>query len=710
MGFVTPALLGGAALIGLPILLHLIMRREVKLLKFPALRFVQQRRSLNQHRLQLRHWLLLALRCAIIALLAMALARPILRGAGMAGKADMPVATVLVFDNSPRMEYQHENNSRLEWAKKLGAWILSQLPAEGRVSVMDRTGRQRGQDLDRNAAELRVERLETSASVRPLEDALRDAANWVGEQRDYRGEIYVFTDLSAEAWPEATLAEFRKRLDELPGTNVYLIDVGVKEPTNSGLGALRLSSQQLAAGGLLQLETDLTATGKAAARGEAVVQLYLDSPSGQPEKRGQQVVKPNDTGTAPVEFSLSGLNLGTHQGVLRVAGSDALPCDDARYFTVDVRPASKLLLLGQTEDDTLFLREALAPKSAAGLVQSKFECQTAQFDQLDDLKLSEFAAVMLVDPPPLTGSRWQALVSYVETGGGVGIFLGRQARRDEMNQAEAQKLLPAALRRQSRDATYLRPVAVEHPVLAGLRDVADSVPWSEFPVFTYWELEAGAKDAYVVAAYANDKPALIERPIGAGRVLMMTTSVSDPAHNDPWNLLPTNPDPWPFLALVNGIADYLAGAGDAQLNYVAGQTALLRLRPEEQVASYVLDIPGSSPVRQTLTPGQQDLTIASIEALGNYRVRAGGEQGKLDRGFSVNLPAEMGLLDRVPPEKIAEALGEERVRVARTPEEIEVRVGLGRVGREVFPALILAMALALGAEQWLANRFYRTEP
>ena len=55
MGFVTPALLGGAALIALPIVLHLIMRREAKLLKFPALRFVQQRRSLNQHRLQLRH-------------------------------------------------------------------------------------------------------------------------------------------------------------------------------------------------------------------------------------------------------------------------------------------------------------------------------------------------------------------------------------------------------------------------------------------------------------------------------------------------------------------------------------------------------------------------------------------------------------------------------------------------------------------------------
>ena len=93
MGFVTPALLGGAALIAVPIVLHLIMRREAQQLQFPALRFVQQRRTMNQHRLRLRHWLLLALRCAIIALLAFALARPTLRGSGAAGKEDAPVAS-----------------------------------------------------------------------------------------------------------------------------------------------------------------------------------------------------------------------------------------------------------------------------------------------------------------------------------------------------------------------------------------------------------------------------------------------------------------------------------------------------------------------------------------------------------------------------------------------------------------------------------------
>jgi Aerotolerance regulator N-terminal len=715
MGFVTPALLGGAALIAMPIALHLIMRREAQKLRFPALRFVQQRRNVNQHRLRLRHLLLLALRCAIIALLAFALARPTLRGSSAAGKEGVPVASALVFDNSLRMDYQHANRSRLDEAKDLAGWLLEQLPADSPVTVVDRAGRQRGQDLDRSAAELRIERLENSAAVRPMEDALNDAVRWLQDKPDYRGEIYVFTDLAGEAWPESMRVEFAKQLDASPGTNIYLIDVGAEQPRNLGLGALRLSTERLAPGGVLQIETEMTearapASGENAIDlppGEIAVELYMESDTGETLKRGQQIVALGSARSSAVTFPLSNLELGTHQGFVRLAGNDALASDDVRYFTIDVRPPTNVLLLGETDDDVLFLREAIAPSGDAELNQSKFACTFGEFKQIGELVLAEYAAVCLVDPPPLPAEAWQALVNYAESGGGVGVFLGRRARRDEMNGSEPQVLLPARLRWQSHEETYLRPVAVEHLALAELRDLGDTVPWPEFPVFKYWELEAGAEQAHVVASFANGKPALVERQVGAGRVMLMTTPVSDPAYDDPWNLLPTAPEPWPFLALANGVAEYLTAAGNARLNYLAGQAVVLRLAPEEQVASYALQMPDRSAVRQSLAPGQQDVAIAAAEMLGNYRVRAGGRAGRLDRGFSVNLPAEITRLDRVPGDEIVKAIGDRRTRIARTRDDIEVRIGLARVGRELFPWLILAVALVLALEQLLANRFYR---
>ena len=72
MAFMHAALLGGIALIAVPIVLHLIMRQKPKHLEFPALRFIKQRENSNRRRLRLRHLLLLLLRCAAIALLAFA--------------------------------------------------------------------------------------------------------------------------------------------------------------------------------------------------------------------------------------------------------------------------------------------------------------------------------------------------------------------------------------------------------------------------------------------------------------------------------------------------------------------------------------------------------------------------------------------------------------------------------------------------------------
>ena len=79
-------------LAAVPFVLHLIMRRKPVKREFPALRFLRQRAVANRRRLRLNHILLLLLRMAAIALLALALARPVLRGAGWLASGEGPVA------------------------------------------------------------------------------------------------------------------------------------------------------------------------------------------------------------------------------------------------------------------------------------------------------------------------------------------------------------------------------------------------------------------------------------------------------------------------------------------------------------------------------------------------------------------------------------------------------------------------------------------
>ena len=94
MTFINPLLLAGTALVAIPIVLHLIMRRKPRHLEFPALRFLLRRHDTNQRRLRLRHLLLLLLRAAAVALLAMALARPSLNLSGVLAAATDPLPTV----------------------------------------------------------------------------------------------------------------------------------------------------------------------------------------------------------------------------------------------------------------------------------------------------------------------------------------------------------------------------------------------------------------------------------------------------------------------------------------------------------------------------------------------------------------------------------------------------------------------------------------
>ena len=75
-------LIATAALVGLPILLHLLMKQEPKRLPFPALRLLKIKQKTNQRKLRLRHFLLLALRMLLIALFGLALYQPTLMSDG----------------------------------------------------------------------------------------------------------------------------------------------------------------------------------------------------------------------------------------------------------------------------------------------------------------------------------------------------------------------------------------------------------------------------------------------------------------------------------------------------------------------------------------------------------------------------------------------------------------------------------------------------
>ncbi|MEX0977610.1 MAG: BatA domain-containing protein, partial [Pirellulales bacterium] len=234
MTFLHVAFLGGALAIAVPIVLHLIMRKQPKHLEFPALRFIKLRESANRRQMRLRHWLLLALRCALIGLLALALARPSIVASGMLGDQEAPLAAALVFDTNPRMQYRQNNQTRLEVAQETAGWLLPQLPADSEVAVVDSRSGTAAFAVDLGAARQRIERLNANMMSQPLSVAVESAVRLVGESSKQRKEVYIFTDLSRAAWSADAMRAMSALLRQQTGVGVYVIDVGVIDPSNFG--------------------------------------------------------------------------------------------------------------------------------------------------------------------------------------------------------------------------------------------------------------------------------------------------------------------------------------------------------------------------------------------------------------------------------------------------------------------------------------------
>ncbi len=707
MGFLTPWLLAGTALIAVPVILHLVMRRQPRLLEFPALQFIRRRQEANRRRMNLRHWLLLALRCALIAGLAIALARPTLKGSGLRGKEGAPLAVALVVDNSLRMQVVHQSETRQQVATEMAQWLVGQLPEDAQVAVIDLSRMSGGFVVDANTAESRIRTLTPESNPRPLEDAVREAVELVADREDYRQEVFLFTDQSASAWNESALQSIGQLLAEAPDVRLYVVDVGVEGVRNVSLAPLEIRNSTLRPGEPLTIRVSLDAVGTTEA---ALVEVALENGVGEPVKRGQQLAEFDEKGQAEATFELGDLPLGIHQGTVRLAESDSLEVDNTRYFTVEVRPPADVLLLAEHNRDALFLREALQPSFSDDRQQGRFSCTVQRFAGATAVDFKDFQAVCLIDPPALSDELWKALADYANDGNGVGIFLGHRARLAGFNDSSAQMLLPGTLELRSRYATYLRPRGLDHPALSGLRDYAEEIPWQIYPVWQYWQFADLAGDTYVVARFANNQPALLERPVGRGRVLTLATPISDPMEpqgRQPWNLLPTGPEPWPFLALSNQLVGYLAQSEREQHMFFAGETVNLRLAAHQRVAGYALYLPGGQTVRRKLSAGEETIGISTTGDLGNYRIASGGESRLLDLGFSVNVAPDVTNLARVDPQALTDALPAHQLKIARSLDDVQRYVDIGRSGRELFSWAITLVALVWGTEHLLANRFYR---
>lgn len=712
-------LAAGAALAALPVILHLFMRQTPKHIVFPALRLIRQRQKKSRKRLRIKNWLLLLARAALIALMALALARPSLVTQATLGAEEVPTALGLVFDTSLSMGYKEKpDRNLLDEAKERALEILKKLPDTSQVFVVDSAEPGVPVALSPAAARKQIDGLTLRAANRPLNAAVGQAYEGVAGSDRPRHEVYVLTDLARSSWNSSQPVEGLERIKKVKsGVSTFVLRLTPKGAHDVAVVAAEPSTSVAIRGEPVEVRAKLRSLGPATKR---VAEFYLDG-----VKKDQKSVDLPANGEVEVRFQTPRLDPGValHQGEVRIGGApDPLAFDDNRYFSFTVEPAKRVLIVSDRPIDSVFVAYALDPDPATLAPGTPRTCQVerptpAEFAAMTVDVLKVYTGVFLLNVSAPGESTWEMLNAYVRQGGGLVIGLGDLTPPERYNSGSAASLLPATLveRKRPLPRTTFGSVADNtHPLFRAYPKELDAL-LSAVPVFQHWGVKpsegAGTR---TLLSYVDGAPALIERTFRGpktGRVLLWTTPLSrrtDTRSNAAWNEFPLAD--WPFFHLMNQTVPYLAGSTADRLNYEAGEEVSLPNDPSRRFTNYsVLGPESKTPYRLSPPTGIEPLAVPAPQFVGQWKVTASASDGKTATlGFSVNppvketesLPLETGHLDLLFG-------GKGGYKLADSPESLERIVRIDKVGREIFPWIMVLILMVVTAEGLLANRFYR---
>jgi hypothetical protein len=644
--------------------------------------------------------------------------------------SDLPIAAVFLFDTSLSMQYTQGGRTRLDEAKRIALEHIDSLPPRSRIAVGETSSTLPILfQADLVGARSKIKGLAVQPVSQPLNDRLlaalsiqeQDQGRTLDEQssvpqesrRDrYIREVYVFTDLAATAWRSGGAELLQQELKRLSWIGVYVIDVGETAPLDLGITDLSLSRQTIPEGGLLTIDATVSVVGLE--ESEKTIELLLRGRDGQLIKQGQQTIKVGGQQGARVPLTVASLSGPVQHGEVRLVSSDPLPMNDVRYFTVAVKPPPKVLLVAPNGTVGDYLKEALVPTGIEKSGKARYVLDDIRPNKLAGTRFSEYSVVVLNSVPALSEPTWKSLHQFVSHGGGLAVILGSSALINEPNGVDAvsynseaaKSLLPAEL---VATLSFLPPQNLDprnlnHPALRKLEEFGAAGELAAVEIRKHWTVHL-ADGAQVLMSYSNEKadPALIERRVGSGRVVMLTTA----ADLRGWNDLPRS---WSFLVLADQLMQYLTGDNEATFNALAGQDVLLRADSEPPLTNYLVRKPSGQQLPGTVAAGSSTIRISETDQLGAYDVMSADPQSSFASGFSVNVSAAESDLRRLHNDDLEQMFGEKRVSLARDMATLQRHVATGRLGEEVYPLLLLLALIAFCGEHFVANWFYHEEP
>ena len=689
MAFLAPLFFAGLVALAVPILVHLTHKERKDVVVFPSLMFLTKIPYQAVRRQRIRNWLLFAMRCLALILLAFAFARPFLTRAASAAPVRGVGAKelVILLDRSYSMSYGDRWSRATDAARR----AITGLGANDRASLVlfDGTASSAGEPTaDKAILNAAVDAAKPSAGITRYEPAFKLAQRVLAESRLPRREVLLISDFQRVGWDG-------RDSPSLPaGTKVDTINLADAKTSNvavTGVDFRRDYAEDRERVGI----TARLVNRSAEPRPRHSVTLELN---GRTVETKQVDLAAN--AAASVEFAAAPLPSGTTRGVVRAA-DDQLPRDNAFYFAISRGQALSVLIIDHREGGaprSLYVERALGIGD-----QPSFRVTTKRLGSVTAADFAGRSLILLNDSDLPGGDLGRRLVEYVQNGGGLLVAMGdRSAPRDRP--AYAAELLPATAdapvdRTADRGGT-LGYVDRSHPIFE-LFSAPRSGDFSTPRFYRYRSMTPAPGDEQI-ARFDDGHVALLARKVGRGRVLVTSSSF-----DGIWNDLPLQPV---FLPIAHQLAKYAAAYADERPWSIVGQVANLpgifrdSTGPGDAAtqAEYVAVAPSGERTRLAGTARRS----VELTEQGFYEVQRAGSRGE-PRTVAVNVDLAESDLTSVEPQLLTGAMVA-RANADTTAGAAEAATPVERERRQGFWwYLLAAVLLLLVAETMLSNQLSR---
>jgi hypothetical protein len=525
MGFLSPAYLFALAAVGVPVWLHLARRRKLVPVPFSSLRYLKRASARMRRRARVEDIALLLARCLLVALLALALARPVLSSRRSVFGLEWPRAVVVVVDATASMNWHGASGTRLSQAKRQAADWIGNLSPSDKVALWvltDHLEKPVPEPVADHRLVLRaLEEVKEGGGSSSLAPAFAAGREWAaGETRGARGMV-VFTDNQPAAWDWPAAEFFAK---SWPGKDMDLLVVQTdgERPPNLSVQPVRWSGNLARAG--RTVNGSVRVDNKSSEAAGDVFELKI---SGQPVMRRTIELPPEGSLEIPLVLPVPATPGAVMTGEASLSG-DGFGADDSWYFALPAQRTVKVVVVEHTAGavgrvrPSFFLARALAAGGAATV-------DVVESDVMAKQSLGGVDALFATGGSLAAEAAWSKARRFAEAGGTLVVFGNQQPdpAPDGWPVGKAQEIsLPPG-----RVATKL--LVSGHPLFLGLWSEREAFP----PLSQGTAIKAApASGARVLATLAGELPLVVETSAGQGRIVWLNTS-ADRA----WGDLPLSP-------------------------------------------------------------------------------------------------------------------------------------------------------------------------